>query len=1579
MELMEMRQHGRNNTEDAPTGSARRNPSGARLGVFLCLLLGLSLLAASPAAASFEALSAFGSNDVPPVYDPSGIAVNYTGAGGVPVGTVYVVGERQNPSHTGATVTSYDATGEFRQAWGWGVGDDNEEFERCGPDGEPAHPNCKDNGNSEFEYGYYGEGVGQLNEPRGIAVDQATGYVYVYNEHRVHGTVQVFTAAGEPVGGFGEQQEKLRESIPATPSKFHNSDVAGRIAVDASGAVYVGDITNPEGELEARVMVFKPETPGDYAHYVYAGHENDIAYTVGAGFVTNGGVTIDEAGNLYLSTHEFISEFPPGEKNTPSCRYKVPGGGLESMTVNPKNGDIFYTKEIAGGKFHQLAACNAQGEFREKSAFTPEGFQSGALRRPLAFDPALSYEASRPAGILYVGNLHSVEILAPAEISPPRVEAESVSSVGDAGATLHAQINPEGSQTNYAFQYLTQAAYEANQPDEIQSLTLSATAGLFGLGFEGRRYGGEGEVTLSSGSATASALKTASGTATLKGATGTATLKAGKGTGTVIAGSTTVTALNTSEGTFEVGQQISGTGIPQGTTVNAVKAGELILSAAATFSSANIALSAGSTTLGSLTTSEGTFEVGETVSGEGIPGETTITAVEATQLTISNPAIKAGSGVAIKAGSNQLSSVTTGQGHFEAGQRIEGAGIPAGTTIKAVEGAKLTLSKAITTPGTGVAISTSGPGPFEAGQRIEGAGIPPETTILAAEAGQLTLSAPASSSGTVTVHAGLAFDASAGEVRRVLESLPTIGSGNVVVSGGPGDETGSSPYSIHFTGDLTNTDLPLLEADSSGLSGGSASATVQGENDGGNGFAGASETPVGGAVLGSGQEPLSAGASVGGLQPDTTYYYRATASSPCNPEDEGTLCRASGAAERFHTFPSELPELPDHRAYELVSPVQKAGGEVFRLEPWRGSCFECNSVESNVFPKQSSSGGEAVVYEGQPFSTSGGGHKENEYLARRTAAGWQTTNLTPELLSTGAGEIGFRAFDPNFTKGLLAHAQPSLSPDAPSEFANLYGFSSADPVTLSPSITAEPPNRPSSSFALVYAGATPDLSHTLFEANDALTGETPFAPEAVDGGAKKNNLYESVNGELRLVNILPDGETLPGASFGSGRLLPQPSNHAEYAFDNAISTDGSRIFWSDEAGQVYVREDGERTREVSDHVGKFLTAAADGSEVLLSDGHLIGLGDEEPLTDLTEGKGGFEGIAGRTADLSSIYFVDSAVLGGAENERGEVARPGQANLYLHRGGATTFITTLDRGTGSADPGDNAIDGSYYSIFSYAGDWHAAAGHRSAEASPDGRYLAFMSRAPLTGVDSTGNCIPVAAGSGENAKVTRTTGPCEEVFLYDSRTGRLSCPSCNPSGRAPFGNSALPLNNIHNSLFESQTRFITDSGRLYFDSGDSLSTFDTNEGVEDVYEYEPEGAGTCQRAGGCVRLISAGTEPIDSNFLSIDESAKNVFFTSRDQLSLKDHDDLIDLYDAREDGGIASETETSRGECQGEACQAPVSPPNDPTPGSSTFQGAGNVKEEAKAKKHAKKHKKKKHAKKKHAHKRAAKHNRGGVK
>jgi hypothetical protein len=713
------------------------------------------------------------------------------------------------------------------------------------------------------------------------------------------------------------------------------------------------------------------------------------------------------------------------------------------------------------------------------------------------------------------------------------------------------------------------------------------------------------------------------------------------------------------------------------------------------------------------------------------------------------------------------------------------------------------------------------------------------------------------------------------------------------------------------------------------------------ENEPGERFAGASEAPLGGAVLGGGQSPMPATATVSGLAPDTAYRYRAVAGSP-----EGS---DSGEAEAFHTFPAAAPGLPDHRAYELVSPAKKDGGEVFPANPNLGSCGDiCKPGGGSAgFPMQSSPSGEAVVYEGSAFFFEGGAVRENEYLSKRTSSGWQTTALSPSLQGSGEG-FGAKAFNAELAEGLLYQGFPTLSPDAPDEYFNLYTQSTSEPSALEPLLLSAPPNRPPGpSLKLTYAGASADFSRIFFEANDALTEASEFAPAAVDGGTTKNNLYEWHEGQLRLVNVLPGNGGAPaGAAFGRRK-----DENVTAVLAHAISADGSRVFWEDEGSQLYVRLNGESTKAIPAS-GKFLGASADGSEVLLDSGHLYDL-QSEATTDLSQGKGGFQGIAGQGEDLSRIYFVDTAVLTGEEeNGQGAKAQTGKNNLYAWEEGATTFIATLLAG----DSGETG------------GDWAPSPVQRTAEASSDGRRLAFQSQAPLTGYDNTGPCKFI---SGTKEVVS---GPCTEVFLYDSEEGKLSCPSCRISGERPIGRSSLTrMPSPAGSL--PQPRYLSDSGRLYFDSADSLTPFDTNEGVEDVYEYEPNGIGTCEREEGCVSLISAGSEGIDSNFLAMDPTAKNVFFTTRDQLTQRDDDELVDLYDAREEGGIPAETETARGECQGEACQPQAIAPNDPTPGSSSLEGAGNVDERKATKKHKKK--KHKHAKKR-AHKRAQNHKRGGL-
>ncbi len=746
-----------------------------------------------------------------------------------------------------------------------------------------------------------------------------------------------------------------------------------------------------------------------------------------------------------------------------------------------------------------------------------------------------------------------------------------------------------------------------------------------------------------------------------------------------------------------------------------------------------------------------------------------------------------------------------------------------------------------------------------------------------------------------------------------------------------------------------------------------------------NGFKGATTVPCtpAGPFTGAGTESVSA--EIGPL-PEAGYRFRLVASNANGAKAGDTL---------FFTTFEVLPGLPDGRAYEMVSPPRK-GGEVVPPEPsgkLGSSCEDClPGGNSPVGPMQSSPDGESVLYLGQPFFD-GLAAEPNDYLATRGGGEWGTAGLS-SASTTGH----YMAFSADLARGVLAQDLPPLSPQAPTRggksFQNLYLQQGGN---RQPLITTEPPNRNPREpgefkirFATANAGTSsePAFEHLLFEANDALTavvpGVAPAAPD-VEAGEKNCtepgmscNLYEWVGGQLRLVNVLP-GNTAAAASsvIGAGRLL---NSRQSPDVDHAISNDGSRIFWSsEESGELYVRVDGKATLKVpgpgtckeSEAVQEracFLTATPDGSKVLLSNGQVYELNEAGsaylPTVDLTldEGEvhqGGFRGILGAAEDLSRVYFVDTAALTGAgvKNANGEDAEEGKPNLYAWHGGELGFIGVLL-------PGDGLFNAERF------GAWTASPSDRTAQVSPDGRYLAFMSAAPLTGYDNSRRGGGICSEAGE---------ACREVFEYSADTESLSCASCNPSGQRPLGGSNLsvihpegpPFGLLHNLSPAGD-------GRLFFESRDALTPRDVNGEVQDVYEWEPQGVGSCKHAGGCVYLISSGQSPNDSQFLDSSAGGRDAFFITRERLLPRDKDEQYDLYDARVGGGFA---EPNTVPCpSGEACLGPASGPGaQQSPASATFTGPGNQKPH-KQKKH---HKKKQHKKKQRKHQRAAKHNRGG--
>lgn len=643
--------------------------------------------------------------------------------------------------------------------------------------------------------------------------------------------------------------------------------------------------------------------------------------------------------------------------------------------------------------------------------------------------------------------------------------------------------------------------------------------------------------------------------------------------------------------------------------------------------------------------------------------------------------------------------------------------------------------------------------------------------------------------------------------------------------------------------------------------------------------------------------------------------------------------------------------LPDCRAYELVSPVDKNGADIVTQADDGGSYVY---VQARPDGDRLAYGSKSPTFGEDPANS----FVVNQYLADRGAGGWSSEGIHPPFLGRRIG-IGvganrdFMAFTPDLCSAWLVDGQtPPLNPDGQEDVANLYRRQNCDPLegsfetlTTAPLLEGTPIEYVSKTSV---QGVSDDGSHAIFVAKAKLTDDAAAGSQA--------QLYDRFGGALHLVSVLPGGvASTTDASVGSGW---------QFHLDNAVSADGSAVYWTadfetDGRGTLYLRQRPEQgivggecadpakacTTQVSAGDNAFFwAAAADGSAALYSEGN-----PEASAADLFLFAGATKtshllvedimGVAGASQDLSRVYFVSrKAIPGSGANSFGEEASEDKPNLYLAEAGGFEFIATLVEGdVGGREPGATVVA---YSLINAVHNTYRPA----TRVTPDGASIVFQSRAPISEFDN-------GTQDGEAAV---------EVYLYRPG-GELLCVSCNPSRARP---TAEELHEPYKrkgritSVFAAAwiptwehplhaSNVLADDGqRLFFNANDALVPHDTN-GTQDVYEWEALGTGGCDandpsyfsQNDGCVYLISSGQSSFESTFWEASPDGEDVFFTTVASLLAQDPGS-IDLYDARVGGGFPQPLVPAA--CEGEACQGPLSPPNDPTPASSTFEGAGNV-------------------------------------
>jgi hypothetical protein len=590
--------------------------------------------------------------------------------------------------------------------------------------------------------------------------------------------------------------------------------------------------------------------------------------------------------------------------------------------------------------------------------------------------------------------------------------------------------------------------------------------------------------------------------------------------------------------------------------------------------------------------------------------------------------------------------------------------------------------------------------------------------------------------------------------------------------------------------------------------------------------------------------------------------------------------------------------LPDCRAYEQVTPTDKGGS---------------NAAGTTVLVEAARAGNGITFFE--TAGLGGLGEPEfPEYLATRAGGAWSTAGLLLEVEPAGPGRLSGWSED---LAASLVEAETTLG----SGVAGLYLRDSA-----------------TGSYSLLFAGGatladfTPDHASFIFESG------VPLLPNATPG---HENLYEWSAGHLILAGVLPGpGESAPpGGSFaGPDHWLTgettQGGASGGYYTANTISSDGSRVFFTaGGTGQLYVREHGTTTVPIPG--GHFDEATPDGATVLVQaqDGSTLSEYDvaHESLTQIAAG--GIQGALGMSSDGSYVYFVANAVLAANEGANGShatsgtctgVTGKGECNLYLWRDGTNTFIGRLtDTMAGIASDGYD---------WTPTGSVEGQGIERGARVTPEGTVLMFRSKLRLTPYANAGQ---------------------PEVYRFDAIRGDLACVSCDPGGAPPAGPAELaayPRHAVTANGLQFVTRNLSEDGStVFFDSPDALVPGDTN-GVQDVYEWEAAGHGSCSTASatfsdssdGCLHLISTGTSSAPSWFADASASGSDAFFFTYQPLVGQDEDQLEDIYDARVGGGIAAQTPEAAPPCEGEGCRGgSAAPPMLTRPGSSTYEGPGN--------------------------------------
>jgi len=658
--------------------------------------------------------------------------------------------------------------------------------------------------------------------------------------------------------------------------------------------------------------------------------------------------------------------------------------------------------------------------------------------------------------------------------------------------------------------------------------------------------------------------------------------------------------------------------------------------------------------------------------------------------------------------------------------------------------------------------------------------------------------------------------------------------------------------------------------------------------------------------------------------------------------------------------------LPDGRVYEQVSEPHKNGNE---------AGIVLNKGVPGIGYGVAEADGERIVYfQVGPSGETSSGTDLYSVASRSPAAGWKTTAALPP--GYGANASNFEGEEPkefipsaDLSRFVFA-AGYSFQRENPSatESYGLYRAGEGDPLNppeaeswltrpAFPSFSeAKPAPGEISNSKPVAIGGSPTLGTVYFTWNATLVPEDKeraahvTVAERVPQGPY--GFYEWHEGALASAGELPDGTYSAYGAVPAATQTEQSVTHSAFSLRNEVSRDGTKAFfvspqpkYASEAGtpaELYVREqaaEGPRTVLVSrDELSGGEAAAGAGGETAVTpvevapgdtsyvyaspDGSRAFFESMDKLAKSAppagaptepEGSGPWmyefntaedrvayvPGVTGQivtsSEDGSSFLFMKSEKVTVGREEEGARTKTPLPETF-------TLPVALDYSSDGSAPVEVA-------------SWPPPSTVKAKDPQEAEEILNTRATSATASSDGGVFVFDTTAALKSGAQQFNNSSAQNQVYRYQPAAAQpLACVSCAPAGTT---SAAAAVN--------QNGRAIAGEGdRVFFATAAQLVPGDTN-GVEDVYEWEQAGTGSCvsgEREGGCTYLISSGASAEPSFYLDNDEAGENVFFTTREGLVGGDTDDAYDVYDARVSGDAAAQT--SAPACEGDCRQAGAS-------------------------------------------------------